>query len=120
MDDFERLGLPVALTTDDGSAGRQCQVTMALELAAAARAPDLICACGPPGMLRCVAQLAAARRIACQVSIESLMACGMGACLGCAVAGSDPEAPYRHVCREGPVFDATGLNWSPSAVDALG
>ncbi len=113
-DDFKRLGLPVTVTTDDGSAGRQCLVTLPLELAAAAAAPDLICACGPPGMLRCVAQMAISRGIACQVSIETLMACGMGACLGCAVAGAQRQAPYLHVCKDGPVFEAQALDWSAS------
>jgi dihydroorotate dehydrogenase electron transfer subunit len=112
--DFERLGLPVTVTTDDGSAGDRCLVTVPLASATAVSPPELICACGPPAMLRCVAQMAMARRIACQVSIETLMACGMGACLGCAVAGSDPGAPYLHVCRDGPVFDAADLDWAPS------
>lgn len=111
-EDFQRLGLPVTVTTDDGSDGQHCLVTVPLELEAARVPPDLICACGPPAMLRCVAQMAMAQRIACQVSIEALMACGLGACLGCAVCGSDPRAPYRHVCRDGPVFDALALDWS--------
>ena len=111
-DDFQRLGLPVTVTTDDGSAGDRCLVTMPLAAAAAAASPpELICACGPPGMLHCVADIAAARRIACQVSVETLMACGMGACLGCAMTGRDPAAPYLHACRDGPVFDAQRLQW---------
>ena len=114
-EDFQRLGLPVTVTTDDGSAGHHCRVTVPLESAAARRPPDLICACGPPAMLRCVAETALARKIACQVSIETLMACGLGACLGCAVSGSDPAAPYRHVCREGPVFEVSELDWSVPA-----
>ena len=44
--------------------------------------------------------------------IGSKEACGMGACLGCAVAGADPAAPYLHVCKDGPVFDAAALDWS--------
>jgi dihydroorotate dehydrogenase electron transfer subunit len=111
-EDFQHLGLPVTATTDDGSAGQQCLVTLPLEQGTAARAPDLICACGPPAMLRCVARMAMARRIACQVSVEALMACGMGACLGCAMAGADPVAPYLHVCKDGPVFDAAALDWA--------
>ena len=111
-EDFQRLGLAVTVTTDDGSDGEHCLVTVPLEQATDRRLPDLICACGPPAMLRCVAQMALARGVACQVSIETLMACGLGACLGCAVRGSDPAAGYRHVCRDGPVFDAGELDWS--------
>lgn len=110
-EDFERLGLPVTVTTDDGSLGDRCLVTEPLTLAAAASPPEMICACGPPGMLRCVAELAAARSIPCQVSIETLMACGLGACLGCAVALRGRPARYRHACVDGPVFDAAGLDW---------
>jgi dihydroorotate dehydrogenase electron transfer subunit len=36
--------------------------------------------------------------------METMMACGMGACLGCAVPAADAEAGYRHVCIDGPVF----------------
>ena len=110
-DDFERLGLPVTVTTDDGSAGDRCLVTMPLAAAAAASPPELICACGPPAMLHCVADIATAGHIACQVSVETLMACGMGACLGCAVTDRRPAAPYLHACRDGPVFDAQRLEW---------
>ena len=44
--------------------------------------------------------------VSCQVSIETVMACGMGACLGCAVEGTSADRPYLHACVDGPVFDA--------------
>jgi len=44
--------------------------------------------------------------VPCQVSIETMMACGMGACLGCAVSGRQDDTRYRHACLDGPVFDA--------------
>jgi len=40
-----------------------------------------------------------------------MMACGMGACLGCAVKVRDDNQRYRHVCVDGPVFDAHRLAW---------
>ena len=110
-EDFERLGVQVWTTTEDGSSGDQCLVTLPLERAAERSAPELICACGPPAMLDCVAQIAGARGISCQVCIEAVMACGIGACLGCAVAAEAPNAPFRHVCQDGPVFDAAQLAW---------
>jgi len=103
--DFADLGIEVHLTTDDGSAGDQCLVTQPLEPLLDQWRPDLICACGPMAMLRCVAGLAQSRGIACQVSIETMMACGIGACLGCAVAPGDGSAAYRHACLDGPVFE---------------
>ncbi len=106
-DEFLNLGMAVTLTTDDGTAGDQCLVTDPLEAAAAARPPDIIFACGPHGMLQCLAGIAKKHLIPCQVSIETVMACGMGACLGCAVQPSESANidRYLHVCVDGPVFD---------------
>jgi dihydroorotate dehydrogenase electron transfer subunit len=104
-DEFLAMGLPVTLTTDDGSAGDQCLITHPVEQALAEAAPDAVFACGPMPMLTCLAGILEARAIFTQVSVESMMACGMGACLGCALPARDTDAPYRHVCIDGPVFD---------------
>jgi dihydroorotate dehydrogenase electron transfer subunit len=53
-----------------------------------------------------VAGIADRLDVACQLSIESVMACGMGACLGCAVPAAGDGSAYHHVCKDGPVFDA--------------
>ncbi len=110
LDDFRSLGLRVHRTTDDGSDGAQCFLTHPLEMEAQKRPPDIIYACGPMDMLSCVAGIAARLKIPCQVSIESMMACGLGACLGCAVEGASQDG-YLHVCKDGPVFDADRLRW---------
>ncbi len=110
LEDFDRLGIEVHRTTDDGSDGDQCFLTHPLETAALKQAPDVIYACGPMDMLSCVAGIAARLEIPCQVSIESAMACGLGACLGCAVAARSQDG-YLHVCKDGPVFDADRLVW---------
>jgi dihydroorotate dehydrogenase electron transfer subunit len=106
---FEGLANQVVCTTDDGSEGAQCFLTDPLEEAARRQPPDVIMACGPMDMLACVAGIAARLKIPCQVSIESAMACGMGACLGCAVRAANDQGGYRHVCKDGPVFDARDL-----------
>jgi dihydroorotate dehydrogenase electron transfer subunit len=113
LDDFRRLGVKVHRTTDDGSDGDQCLLTHPLEIAVKNRPPHIIYACGPMNMLGCVAGIAARDGIPCQVSIESVMACGLGACLGCAVEGHAHQARegYLHVCKDGPVFDADRLRW---------
>jgi dihydroorotate dehydrogenase electron transfer subunit len=108
-EDFNGLGVSLHTTTDDGSAGDQCLVTLPMELALSSGSPDVIFACGPPAMLQCVADVAEARNIACQISIETRMACGMGACLGCAVASRDSSVPYYHACLDGPVFDSRSI-----------
>jgi dihydroorotate dehydrogenase electron transfer subunit len=110
-DIFRESGFPVVTTTDDGTLGDPCLVTQPLEAAVRHQAPDVVFACGPMPMLACVAGLARALRIPCQVSIETVMACGMGACLGCAVAADRDGMTYRHACRDGPVFDAAELLW---------
>ena len=102
---FEALGLTVTVTTDDGSEGDQCFITDPLDLAVQKNRPDIIWACGPPDMLGCVAGIAEKNNIPCQLSLEAMMACGLGACLGCAV----PERggnQYLHVCKDGPVIQA--------------
>jgi len=108
-DDFTKLGVAVQCTTDDGSAGDQCLVTHPLEIAVEELAPDIIAACGPMEMLACIIGIAAKYEVPCQVSIETMMACGMGACLGCAVEGRSRPDRYLHACLDGPVFDAEML-----------
>ncbi|PID40737.1 MAG: dihydroorotate dehydrogenase electron transfer subunit [Proteobacteria bacterium] len=111
LEEFDLPGVVLDISTDDGSMGSQGVVTRRLEQAAADGRLDLICACGPPPMLKAVARIAASYDIPCQVSIEAMMACGMGACLGCAVQVKDDNDHYRHVCIDGPVFDAGRLTW---------
>ncbi len=111
---FAKLGIPSAITTDDGSAGYQGFVTDRLALwlnehAALSLEQMIICACGPEPMLAAVARLASERNIDCQVSMERRMACGIGVCQSCAVEcrveGSN-ETVYKLCCQDGPVFDA--------------
>jgi dihydroorotate dehydrogenase electron transfer subunit len=104
--DFAQLGASVIPTTDDGSAGDQCLVTHPLEIAVAQSMPDFIAACGPMEMLACIIGIAEKYAVPCQVSIETMMGCGMGACLGCAVEARDNPDRYLHACMDGPVFDA--------------
>jgi dihydroorotate dehydrogenase electron transfer subunit len=107
--DFERLGVPVRLTTDDGSCGDQCRVTDPFAEALEKDPPDLVLACGPKAMLACVLGIVRAHGVACQVSIEAMMACGMGACLGCAVEARRDKSRYLHACTDGPVFDVDDI-----------
>ena len=110
-DDFARFGITAVTTTDDGSAGDQCLVTHPLETVVDQTPPDLIVACGPMAMLACVVGIAEKHHVPCQVSIETMMACGMGACLGCAVEGRSETERYFHACMDGPVFPAEMLKW---------
>lgn len=113
--DFSDLGIQITITTDDGTDGMQCLLTDPLEEAIVRQAPDMVYACGPHGMLVCIDGIVKRHKVACQISMETVMACGMGACLGCAVP--DPESPdkYRHVCIEGPVFEVGQVDLSASS-----
>ena len=109
--DFIQHGVAVQTTTDDGSAGDQCLVTHPVEERIAAAKPDLVVACGPTEMLVCTVGIAEKYEVPCQVSIETMMACGMGACLGCAVEGRQQPDRFLHACLDGPVFDALDLKF---------
>jgi dihydroorotate dehydrogenase electron transfer subunit len=109
-EDFKQLGIAVTVTTDDGSDGDQCLITDPLELAIREQAPDMVYACGPHGMLACVAGIVERTQVPCQVSIETLMACGLGACLGCAVESKKDATAYLHACVNGPVFNVADIN----------
>jgi len=106
---FENLGLEVLTATDDGSLGHHGLVTDVLK--GINPAPDVtVYCCGPRPMMAAIHHLCLKDKINCQVSVESVMACGMGACLGCAVplkAGG-----YAHACSDGPVFESGDLLWS--------
>ena len=106
LDEFSGLGLEVSVSTDDGTAGHAGPVTVPFETALGEARPDMIYACGPPAMLKRVAKIAQAHAVPCQVSLETIMACGIGACLGCAVETREESAGYLHACKDGPVFDA--------------
>lgn len=105
QDDFKRAGAELALTTDDGSAGRHGFVTDVLREKIGD--VDEVCACGPTPMLKAVADVCKQFGKPCQISLEERMACGIGACLVCAVKiCRDGEEIMQHVCKNGPVFNA--------------
>jgi dihydroorotate dehydrogenase electron transfer subunit len=122
LSEFEKYGR-VLVTTEDGSMGEQGFVTNHSVLQQ--EHFDMIQVCGPTPMMKAVARYAKEKGIACEVSLENLMACGLGACLCCVekvkadadasdtVAGhsSDAVATNVCVCKEGPVFNINRLLW---------
>ncbi|MDO4181768.1 MAG: dihydroorotate dehydrogenase electron transfer subunit [Bacteroidales bacterium] len=105
LDMFEKLG-PVYTTTEDGSMGEKGYVTQHSILSSAHF--DRIYTCGPKPMMMAVAKYAKANDIACEVSLENMMACGVGACL-CCVENTDEG--HLCVCKDGPVFNIKKLLW---------
>jgi dihydroorotate dehydrogenase electron transfer subunit len=116
--EINRRALDVSIATDDGSEGYSGMVTGLLEsyLDEQINKSEKISiyACGPLPMLKKTTSIASERAIGCQVSLESLMACGLGACQGCAVKKSaqDNATHYLHVCKDGPVFSSNTIDWS--------
>ncbi|MDR1224812.1 MAG: dihydroorotate dehydrogenase electron transfer subunit [Tannerella sp.] len=105
LDEFEKNG-DVYLTTEDGSTGERGFVTHHRILAE--RKFDRLYACGPKPMMVAVAKYAKAMHVACDVSLENRMACGIGACLCCIEHTAEGNVC---VCTEGPVFNINQLTW---------
>lgn len=100
--DFTGYGARLDIATEDGSLGHNGFVTELFD-----EDYDCIYACGPHAMLKAVSEFAKRRSKPCYISLEERMACGVGACLGCAVGILDGEGKlyYGSVCKDGPVFD---------------
>jgi dihydroorotate dehydrogenase (NAD+) catalytic subunit len=94
----------VRLATEDGHAGHQGYVTdlLAAMLAGDDATSAVVYSCGPPAMLEAVASLCNAHGVSYQLAEESPMACGFGACFGCAVPNPDGDG-YIRLCVDGPV-----------------
>lgn len=105
VEELEGLGARVLLATDDGSRGHTGPVTGLVRAELATGGYHLLFGCGPVGMLRALQELALGHTTATFLSLEQYMACGVGACLGCAVKAAGADG-YWKVCRDGPVFAA--------------
>ena len=129
--EFEKLGIDVKVSTEDGSYGYKGLATdlfenllLTIPASSAAkrregrglanvsggnhRLSTIIYACGPKPMLKKVAEISRAKGIPCQVSLEENMGCGIGVCLGCVVK---TKKGYKRICRDGPVFDVEEIEW---------
>lgn len=105
LDLFGKYG-DVYITTEDGTEGEKGFVTQHSVLAK--ESFDRISTCGPKPMMVAVARFAKANSIPCEVSLENMMACGLGACLCCVEKTVKGNVC---VCKEGPVFNINDLTW---------
>ena len=105
LDEFRKYG-EVFVTTEDGSEGERGFVTQHTVLQK--RTFGLIQTCGPTPMMKAVARFAYQQGIECEVSLENMMACGLGACLCCV---EKTTAGNLCVCKDGPVFNIKKLLW---------
>ncbi len=115
--DFIKLGCEVRISTDDGSQGYKGPVTDLLSQPEAGppsaetvkcQLSTVVFACGPEAMLEKIAAIARKRKMESYASLEENIACGVGACLGCAI---ETKSGYRLVCEDGPVFNLNEVVW---------
>lgn len=96
-------------STEDGSCGHAGLITELLEQQLEQQPYDAIYTCGPLGLMAAVDRISAQREIVCEAALETVMGCGYGACLGCALettAGS-----FALCCKDGPVFRSSKVAW---------
>lgn len=124
--EFKALGCDVRVATEDGSWGGKGYVTTLLKRLLGENRESVtenrLYACGPRLMLKEISRICAYYHLPAQVSLEEHMACGIGACMGCAVKvrkipitdnrESSTEYELKRVCKDGPVFSADMPVWS--------
>ena len=110
-EDFSACTKALNIASDDGSVGHHGFVdALVRQKLEKENNFTSILACGPKPMLRAIVRVAEEFGVPVQVSMEERMACGVGACLGCAVQMAD--GTMKHVCKDGPVFDAKEVDWN--------
>lgn len=105
-DEFRKYGV-LNVSTEDGSAGEKGFITQHSVFRQGGISH--IACCGPTPMMKAVAKIAHANGIDCEVSLENVMACGLGACLCCVEDTKDGGNVC--VCKDGPVFNINQLKW---------
>ena len=115
LDRMEEICSDVRISTDDGSSGYHGFVTDLFErdMASYDSGSSVVYSCGPSLMTKRLTEILMDYSLPCQVSVEERMACGIGACLGCAirVKVTGGETQYKRVCKDGPVFDIKEIDW---------
>jgi dihydroorotate dehydrogenase electron transfer subunit len=130
LNELRDLSAKLSISTDDGSMGQKGTVVDILNdfLSSQFSVPNsyLIYACGRKAMLEAVCEVALEKGIRGYISAEERMACGMGACLGCAIRAKSVErrakrkgrgeltisnSMYKMVCKDGPVFPIEEIVW---------
>jgi dihydroorotate dehydrogenase electron transfer subunit len=102
MQEFKDNGVKVHIATDDGSVGTKGLVSVLFDKIEKNPGKAFIYTCGPNPMMKAVQSFAAQHGILGQAACEEIMACGLGACLGCSI---ETKNGFKTVCYDGPAFD---------------
>ena len=105
FEDYLQIG-NVFITTEDGSMGEKGYVTN--HSVFSTQNYNRIYCCGPDRMMKAIGEYCKKKNVVCEVSLENLMACGIGACLCCVV---DTTRGNLCTCIDGPVFNVNDLKW---------
>ncbi len=126
LEDFKPLKADIFVATENGDEGFHGLITDLLEdylknTALLNAGHTQVFGCGPLSMVQALSGITATHKLNCQVSVEARMACGIGACLGCAVKTkivsnntsikTIEPFQYQRVCADGPVFNSAELIW---------
>jgi dihydroorotate dehydrogenase electron transfer subunit len=108
--ELESIGVNLHISTEDGTCGEKgiCLSSFLSVLEKEEKHDCAVYASGSLRMLKEISKICKKRKIPAQVSCESIMACGVGACMGCVIK---TEEGFKKVCKDGPVFDAGFIKW---------
>ena len=102
MQEFKDNGVKVHIATDDGSVGAKGRVSVLFDKIDKDPSRTFIYTCGPNPMMKAVQAFAGEHHLLGQAACEEIMACGLGACLGCSI---ETKEGFKTVCYDGPAFD---------------
>lgn len=114
---FRKMGFCIKTITEDRKSKSGFVTDLLEKETTKEKQPSVIIACGPRAMLKKVAEIAKKHSRKCLVILEEIMACGVGSCKGCAIFGKDGSV--KHVCTDGPVFDANWIEWERSSPSCI-
>lgn len=101
LTDFKELGVRVHIATDDGSVGFKGRVSGLFDKIDKNPQTTFMYTCGPNPMMKAVQEFANLHKLQGQAACEEIMACALGACLGCSI---ETTKGFKTVCYDGPAF----------------
>lgn len=102
MKEFKQNGCRIFISTDDGSVGIKGRISKHFDKINLDPQTTFLYTCGPVAMMKAVQDFANKHQLSGQACCEEVMACALGACLGCSIETTEG---FKTVCYDGPVFD---------------